>query len=103
MDNGRDKKAQDPITAAVAAMLRPIVADAVRECLEEHSAGELPKPSLVDDANAAHAIGVSVATLRKVLVPAGAPHLIVGCHRRWKVETLIAWLERRTAEQRGAA
>lgn len=92
----------DALTQALAAALRPIVADAVAAALAEHREAEAPRPDYLDQGALARALDTSIATVRK-LTEDGMPHVLLGDHRRYRLADVHEWLAQRTRERNGGA
>jgi hypothetical protein len=58
-------------------------------------AAQAPAPVAVSDVDAARALDVSTQTMAR-LARDGAPHLVIGDRRRWRMDCLLAWLSDRT-------
>lgn len=101
--------AMDPLSAALAAALRPVVAEAVRDALAEHAAGAAEPgggaaaaPALLTNAQLAAALQISRASLHR-LRDQGLPTVMVLDSPRYDLQQVRAWLDHRTREQRGEA
>jgi hypothetical protein len=87
-------------TMTVELHLPPSVVDALVERIQLAVAEVLdgqsqPPMLLTDDRLCLEVLGVSTATLRKVLLPQGLPHLLVGDQRRYDRDEVLAWLRAR--------
>jgi hypothetical protein len=83
-------------TQAFAQQVAEQVFDRVAELLSDPSQGE----RLLDDAGIRQALQCSQPTLRGLL-EAKLPHVKVGEMRRYRLSTVLAWLETREAQKVG--
>jgi AraC-like DNA-binding protein len=84
----------DPLTAALTEVLAPMVRRAVVDALAEHEPAERP-PALLDGAGLARELGCSTRQVSR-LVGEGLPHVLVGDARRYRLEQVLSWLDRRS-------
>ena len=84
--------AADPLSAGIEALVERVLDRAVDRFAELLATQPATPKVLLTDDEIAVALGVSVATLRRVLVPGGLPHLRVGDVRRYELDVCIAHL-----------
>jgi hypothetical protein len=85
--------AQDPLTQALAASLRPVLEDVVREMLAEHVPAERPT-ALLTRAELARELRVC-STIVSRLVRDGMPHVLLGTAIRFEAARCLEWLRGR--------
>lgn len=90
----------DPLTAALATTLAPVIRQAVEDALAEHDGGRAPEPVLLTGAQLDAALQISPAT-RHRLRAAGMPVIYVLDSPRHSLPQVLAWLEERSAERAG--
>lgn len=90
MNARADGKPADPISAALAETLRPLVLQCVREALAEHVAAEQPKPEVLTVDQLCQALQMGRTTLHK-LREKGLPTLWFGESPRFRLVDVLAW------------
>jgi len=83
----------DPIAAAFAEAMRPVIREAISEALAELVSGE-QAPTLVDRAGLAKALGTSLSTVSRLRAD-GAPTVMLGDSPRFRVDDVVDWLKAR--------
>jgi hypothetical protein len=89
-------KTQDPLAAALATVLAPIVRAAVADAIAEMAPTE-PRPELLTVEDICRELQVSRATLHK-LRGEGLPTLTVGDSPRFRIAEVLAWLREKKDE-----
>jgi hypothetical protein len=84
------------VTAALRALLAPLVREAVAEALVEHDAGATAAPVLLDREGLAAALGCSVATVSRLRAE-GMPVTHLLDSPRYELERVLVWLRARNA------
>lgn len=89
--------ASDPIAAALAAVLAPLVREAVSAALAEHSTAEAPEPALLDRARLARALDVSTCTVDRMRERGQLPSPVMcGDSPRWELAVVLEHLRGRS-------
>lgn len=84
----------DPIAAALAEALRPVIREEIERALEEHAAGEPLSPEMLTVEQICAVLQVSRATLHR-LRREGLPTVMLGESPRFRKAHCLAWLEAR--------
>lgn len=84
----------DPIAGALAAMLKPLIAEAMADALAELQDGQRPTPALLTVAQICAAIQVSRSKFHKLRLE-GLPSLLVGDSPRFELAAVLEWLKGR--------
>lgn len=85
---------QDALTAALAALIEPVVERAVAKVLAEFDLGRAATPALLDRAHLAQALDVSLATLDRMRERGQLPPAIMlGDSPRWRLDAVLAHLQ----------
>lgn len=84
------------LMGALRAMLGELVGQAVVEAVDELRSAEPLRPVLLSREQLAQALGISTATLHR-LVRAGCPCVWVGDTRRYQLDAVLTGLESRKA------
>jgi hypothetical protein len=92
----------DSLTAVLAAIVGPVVRDAVLDALAELSHNEKNSRVLLNRADLARALGVSIATVARLRAE-GVPCLLVGDSPRFCLEAVVPWLEARSLQRQDGA
>lgn len=84
--------APDPVVAALAGLLFPVVREAVIVAFAEHAESQPLAPSLLTNDQLAQALQISRSSLYR-LVDAGMPRLMVLDSPRYRLPDVLAWLD----------
>lgn len=88
----------DPLTAALASMLRPLVRQAVAEALAEHEHGAAPIPALLTVDQVCASLQISRASLHRLRLE-GLPVVMVLDSPRFRLDDVLQWLDQRTRQR----
>lgn len=85
-----------PTVASFVSAMRTLIAETLREVLDEYDLDSSSnRPEYIDQQALCVQLNTSLPTLRK-LIDEGLPHVMVGDHRRFRMEDVRAWLNERT-------
>lgn len=86
----------DPIAAPLVAALRTLIAETLREVLDEYDlGGTANRPEYIDMDALCQTLSTSRPTVRK-LIEEGLPHVVLGDHKRFRMADVHAWLTERS-------
>jgi hypothetical protein len=75
--------------------LRVIVREEIADAIRTHQTPPPDRPALLDRKSVARELGVSIATIDR-LVREGMPHVRVGDCKRFELDRVLDWIRRRS-------